>query len=138
MIQNNKPRNSLLDENSIMNPDQLQWIVEFSIKRGKQAEFERLAKEISDIVRRSEPGTRKYEWFLNKKENRCVVIETYDSSITGIYHVNGEAIKKLFPEILKIAKITRFEVCGNPSQELVNQLTDVDAILYQFIGGFSR
>ena len=68
MIQNNKPHNSLLDENSIMNPDQLQWIVEFSIKRGKQAEFERLAKEISDIVRRSEPGARKYEWFLNKKE----------------------------------------------------------------------
>src|SRR5436853_6839873 len=96
MIHNNKPRNSLLDENSIMNPDQLQWIVEFSIKRGKQAEFERLAKEISDIVRRSEPGARKYEWFLNKKENRCVVTESYDRSITGISHVNGEAIKRVF------------------------------------------
>jgi quinol monooxygenase YgiN len=122
-----------------MNPDQLQWwIVEFSIKRGKQAEFERLAKEISDTVRRSEPGTRKYEWFLNKKENKCIVIESYDSSVSGIAHVNGEAIKRLFPQILKIAKVTRFELCGNPSDELVNQLADVHAIVYQFTAGFSR
>jgi quinol monooxygenase YgiN len=121
-----------------MNPDQLQWIVEFSIKRGKQVEFERLAKEISDIVRRSEPGTKKYEWFLNKRENKCIVIESYDSSISGVAHVNGEAIKRLFPEILKIAKVTRFEVCGNPSEELIHQLADVHPIAYPFTAGFSR
>jgi quinol monooxygenase YgiN len=121
-----------------MNLDQLQWIVEFSIKKGKQAEFERLAREISDTVRRSEPGTRKYEWFLNKRENKCIVIESYDSSISGIAHVNGEAIKRLFPEIMKIAKVSRFEVCGNPSEELVHELADVHAIVYQFTAGFSR
>lgn len=118
--------------------DHQQWIVEFSINRGKQDEFERLAKEISDAVRRSEPGTRKYEWFLNKKENKCLVIESYDSSTTGLAHVNGEPIKRLFPQILKIAKINSFKVCGDPSEELVHELADVDAKVYQFVGGFSR
>lgn len=121
-----------------MSLDHQQWIVEFSINRGKQAEFERLAKEISDAVRRSEPGTRKYEWFLDKKENKCLVIESYDSSTSGMAHVNGEAVKRLLPQILKIAKITRFGVCGNPSDELVHELADVHAKIYQFIGGFSR
>jgi quinol monooxygenase YgiN len=121
-----------------MNQDHLQCIVEFSINRGKRAEFEKLVKEISDAVRRSEPGTRRYEWFLNEKRSRCIVIETYDSSVSGIAHARGEAVKRVFPQILKIARITRFEICGNPSEELINELADVDASIYRFIDGFSR
>lgn len=121
-----------------MSLDHQQLIVEFSINRGKQEEFKRLAKEIGDAVRRTEPGTRKYEWFLNAKENKCIVIESYDSSITGLNHVNGEAIKRLFPQILKIAKIRSFKICGNPSKELMQQLQDVNAELYGFLSGFSR
>jgi quinol monooxygenase YgiN len=121
-----------------MTIDNQQWIVAFSIKRGKQEEFERLAKEISDAVRRSEPGTRKYEWFLDKKENNCIVIESYDSSTSGLAHVNGEAIKRFFPQILKVAKIKSFNVCGDPSQEIVHELADVGPKVYKFIGGFSR
>jgi len=121
-----------------MTLDHQQWIVEFKIKRGKQAEFEKLSKEICDSVRRSEPGTRKYEWFINKKENKCLVIELYDSSTSGLAHVNGESIRKLFPKIQKIAKVNSFKVCGSPSLELVHELVDVNAKVYQFIGGFSR
>jgi quinol monooxygenase YgiN len=118
--------------------DQQQWIVEFSINRGKLAEFEKLVREITDAVRRSEPSTRKYEWFLNRIESKCVVIESYDSSTSGLAHVNGEAIKKLFPLLLKVAKINSFMVCGDPSQELVSELADLDARVYHYIGGFSR
>ena len=121
-----------------MDQGNLQWVVEFSIKKGKLAEFERLVIEISNMVRRFEPGTRKYEWFLDKKENKCIAIESYDSTISAMAHVNGEAVKKVFPEILKVAKITRFAVCGNPSDELIRNLADVDAKVYQLVEGFSR
>ena len=121
-----------------MNQEHLQWILEFSIKRGKQVEFEKLVKDMSDAVRRHEPGTRRYEWFLDNERNRCIVIETYDSSVSGIAHVRGEAVKKIFPQILKIAKITRFEVCGNPSEELIRELADVNISIFRFVGGFSR
>lgn len=118
--------------------DHLQWIVEFSINRGKQTEFENLVKKISDVVRRSEPGTRKYEWFLDEKRNKCIVIESYDSSISGLAHSNGEAVTKILPEILRIAKITRFEVCGKPSKQLVDELADLKPSVYRFIAGYSR
>ena len=121
-----------------MPSDQLQWIVEFSINRGKQAEFQRLAKEISGMVRRFEPGTRRYEWFLSAGGNKCIVIEWYDSSVSGIAHVQGEVIKKIFPQILKIAKITRFVVCGDPSEELIHELAHVDPDVYRFMTGYSR
>ena len=121
-----------------MDIDNLQWIVEFNINRGRQAEFERLVRDITDVARLSEPGTLKYEWFLDKKGNKCVVIESYDSSISGIAHVNGEAVKRVLPKILKIAKISRFDVFGNPSEELVKELADVSPGVYRFVGGFSR
>jgi quinol monooxygenase YgiN len=118
--------------------DALQWIVELNINEGKQAEFEKLAKEMSDMVRRSEPRTRKYEWFLAENGNKCLIIESYDSSNSGLAHVRGEAINKVFPEILKIANVTRFEICGSPSEELVRELADDNPSIYRFISGFSR
>jgi quinol monooxygenase YgiN len=121
-----------------MYQDHLHWIVEFSINRGGIEEFEKLAKEMSDMVRRFEPGTRKYEWFLDKKRNKCVIIESYDGSVSAMAHIRGEAVKKIFHRILKTAKISRFEVCGDPSEELIKELVDVDAKIYSFIGGFSR
>ncbi len=39
-----------------MDDNALYWIVELSINDGKQHEFEKLAKEMSDMVRRSELG----------------------------------------------------------------------------------
>ncbi|MDQ4100895.1 MAG: antibiotic biosynthesis monooxygenase [Thermoproteota archaeon] len=112
----------------------MHWIIELSIEEGKQHEFKKLAKEMSDMVRRSESGTRKYEWFLSEKENKCLVIETYHSSNSGLVHIRGEAINKIFPEILKVAKITRFEICGDPSEELADDNIDI----CRFITGFSR
>ena len=121
-----------------MYQDHLQWIVEFTINRNKQAEFVKLVNEMSDVVRRFEPGTRQYEWFLDRKHNKCIVIEAYDSSVSGLAHVNGEAIKKIFPRILKVAKISRFAICGNASEELIKALADVDTSIHQFISGFVR
>jgi quinol monooxygenase YgiN len=118
--------------------DYQQWIVEFSINRGKLEEFERLAKNMADAVRRSEPGTQQYEWFINRKENKCLVIESYDSSVSGSAHVNGEAIRRFFPQLLKVSKVSSFRVCGDPSPELIKELDDVNAKVYQFVGGYSR
>jgi quinol monooxygenase YgiN len=121
-----------------MDQDTLHWIIEFSIDEGKRYEFERLAKEMSHMVKHSEPGTCKYEWFLSEIGNKCLVIETYDSSNSALVHIRGEAISKVFPEILKVAKISRFEICGNPGKELVNELADDKVNFYKLITGFSR
>ncbi|MDQ5875412.1 MAG: antibiotic biosynthesis monooxygenase [Thermoproteota archaeon] len=116
----------------------MHWIAELSINEDKQSEFEKLANEMmSDTVRRSEPATRNYEWFLAEGGNKCVIIETYDSSNTGLVHVRGEGINKIFPEILKIAKnITRFEICDKPSEELVREIAYDYLSVYRFINGF--
>jgi hypothetical protein len=84
-----------------------------------------ILKKSRSNIRRSEPGTRKYEWFLTEKGNKCLIIETYDSSNSGLAHVRGEAINKIFPEILKIANVTRFEICGSS-----NSITEMLKIVF--------
>jgi quinol monooxygenase YgiN len=121
-----------------MSSQRLQWIVEFEIKKGKREEFEKVVQDISNLVRRSEPGTRLYEWFIDNEGRRCIVLESYDSSISGVAHAKGEAIKRFFPLLLKLAKISSFKVCGNPDEELIKELADVDAKFFQFAYGFSR
>ena len=121
-----------------MSSQQLQWIVEFDIKRGKKTEFEKVLHDMSNLVRLSEPGTRKYEWFIDEKGSNCVVIESYDSSESGKAHATGQAIQKYFPQLLKLAKVSGFKVCGNPSEELMDELRDVNAIVYRFVDGYSR
>ncbi len=118
--------------------DVLHGIAELSINEDEQPEFEKFAKEMmSNKVRRSEPGTRNYEWFLAEGGSKCVIIETYDSSNTGLVHLRGEAINKIFPEILKIAKnSTRFEICGKPSEVIVREIADDNLSIYRFINGF--
>ncbi len=66
------------------------------------------------------------------------VAETSDSSNSALVHIRGEALNKIFPEFLKIAKITLFEICGAPGKELVTELADDKVNLYKLFSGFSR
>jgi quinol monooxygenase YgiN len=81
-----------------------------SINEGKQAEFEKLAKEMSDLGRHSEVGTLKYEGFLIENENKYFIIETWDKWSSGLAQAREEAINTIFPEILKVAKVTHSEI----------------------------
>jgi quinol monooxygenase YgiN len=122
-----------------MEHQQIQWTVEFTIEKGKLEEFKKYIKEISDVVKRDEQGTKSYQWYLNDKdETNCIVSESYESSDAALAHLNGNGVKTiLVPKIFPIAKITRFEVYGDPSKELQEALTPFGPEKYHFLTGFT-
>jgi quinol monooxygenase YgiN len=122
-----------------MEHQQIQWTVEFTIEKGKLEEFKKYIKEISDVVKRDEQGTKSYQWYLNDKdETKCIVSESYESSDAALAHLNGNGVKTiLVPKIFPIAKITRFEVYGDPSKELQEALTPFGPEKYHFLTGFT-
>jgi quinol monooxygenase YgiN len=71
-----------------------------------------------------------------KGETSCVVNETYANSEAALAHTKGVALQAIFPKILRVAKMTRIDVYGNPSEELQKVLTGVQT--YNFFVGFSR
>jgi quinol monooxygenase YgiN len=109
---------------------------DFMIEEGKIVEFKKLIQDISKLVE-NEPDTIRYQFYLNKGETNCVVNETYANSETALAHTKGVALQAILPKILRLAKMTRIDVYGNPSEELQKVLTG-DAQIYNFFVGFSR
>ncbi len=109
---------------------------DFMIEEGKIEEFKKLIQDISKLVE-NEPNTIRYQFYLNKGETSCVVNETYANSEAALAHTKGVALQEILPKILRVAKMTRIDVYGNPSEELQKVLTG-DAQIYNFFVGFSR
>lgn len=115
-------------------------MVEFTIEDGKLEEFKKLAKELANAVKNNEPGTKSYHGYIkDNNKTKCIVSELYENSDAALVHLNGKAVEEiLVPKIFPIAKETRFEIYGDPSKELQEELTKLDSINYHSLTGFTR
>jgi quinol monooxygenase YgiN len=110
---------------------------EFIINGGKK-EYKKLIQEMSRMVEANEPDTISYKFYLNKDETKCIVHETYTISEAALAHNNSVASQTILPRIFDIAKIDRFDIYGNPSEELKKLLASFGAQTYNLFAGFSR
>ena len=121
-----------------MEQNQMHFRAEFSVEQGKIEEYKKLIHEMSRIVEANEPDTINYQFYLNRDESKCSVHETYVNSEAALAHNNGVASRTILPRILSLAKISRFEVYGNPSKELQKLLASFGAETFNLFAGFSR
>lgn len=121
-----------------MEGSQIHFRAEFVIKEGKTKEYKKLVQEMSRAVQADEPGTIDYQFYLNADETKCIVHETYASSEAALAHNAGVASRTILPKIFNAAMITRFDVYGNPSEELRKVLASFNAQIYSRFAGFSR
>ena len=111
---------------------------EFSIEQGKIEEYKKLIKEMSKMVEANEQDTVNYQFYLNKDETKCIVYETYANSEAALAHNDGVASRMILPKIFSLAKVSRFEVYGDPSEELEKLLASFGAETFSLFAGFSR
>ena len=125
---------------SNMKHNQIQFKAEFTIQEGKIEEFKTLVQEMSRVVETNEPYTIGYEFYLNREdETKCIVQEIYTNSEAVFAHNAGVASQTILPKIFNVARISRFEVYGNPSEELQKLLTSSFSLqTYNLFTGFSR
>ncbi len=121
-----------------MNQEQIQWIVEFTIKRDKLHEFKRLVDEITGIVKEQESGTRGYQWYFDDEETKCIITESYSSPEAALAHLNGEGVTKILPKLLEVSDITRLELYGDPGEEVQKRLAKFGVRSFHFFVGFKR
>ena len=117
-----------------MNTNQINVRAEFNIEKGKIEEFKKLIWDMSRMVENNEPDTINYQFYLNRSETKCMVHETYTNSESILAHVTGGASKTILPKIFNISQLIRsqlirFDVYGNPSEELQKVLTSFDSQL---------
>jgi len=119
-----------------MAQSEIRFRVEFTIKGSKIAEYKKLVQDMAKVVEANEPDTINYEFYLNKSETSCVVNEAYKNSEAALAHAKGIASQTILPKIFNISRITRFDVYGDPSEELRKVLTTFGAQLYNLFAGF--
>jgi quinol monooxygenase YgiN len=121
-----------------MEHNQIHFRAEFTIEEGKIEEYKKLVQEMSRVVEANEPDTIDYQFYLNRDETKCMVHETYTNSEAVLAHNAGVASQTILPKIFSVSRINRFDVYGNPSEELQKVLASFGPQTYNLFTGFSR
>ena len=121
-----------------MEHNQIDFRAEFTIKEGKIEEYKKLVQDMSRIVEANEPDIINCEFYLNRDETKCIVHETYGNSEAALAHTTSMASQTILPKIFSISRISRFDVYGNPSEELQKVLTSFSSQTYNLFAGFCR
>jgi quinol monooxygenase YgiN len=122
-----------------MKHNQIHFRAEFTIEEGKIEEYKELVQDMSRAVEANEPDTIDYQLYLNRDdETKCIVHETYANSEAVLAHNTGVASQTILPKIFNVSRISRFDVYGNPSEELRKVLTSFSPQFYNLFAGFSR
>jgi quinol monooxygenase YgiN len=123
-----------------MQHNQIHFRAEFTIEEGKIEEYKKLVQDMSRMVEANGSDTINYQFYLNGDGTKCIVHETYANSDAVLAHNNGVASQTILPKIFRVARISRFDVHGNPSEELQKVLASsgFNPQIYNLFAGFSR
>ena len=123
-----------------MNHDQIHFRAEFTIDEGKIEEYKKLVQDMSRVVEANEPDTINYQFYLNRDETKCIVHETYANSEAVLAHITSVASQTILPKVFSVSRISKFDVYGNPSEQLQKVLTSFSPRpnTYNLFAGFSR
>jgi quinol monooxygenase YgiN len=116
---------------------EVSWVFEVTLKPGAHDEFTALAKEMIDANHAGEPETLNYLAFITEDGTRVHFYERFVDSAAALFHVNrfGENFGDRLP---RLADVTRFDIYGDPSEELKRALADFAPTYLGLIGGFTR
>ena len=110
----------------------------FIIEKDNVEQFKKLIREMSEVVKTSEPDTLEYRFYLNEEGTKCIVHETYADSKATLSHNDSTASKTILPSIFNIAQLNRLDVYGNPNDELKKVLAGLNSHIFNLFTGFSR
>lgn len=99
----------------------IQSVARFKIHPGKTEEFKRLSANCMELARAKDPGTIRYDIFMNDDETEAVVYEEYESSQAAVKHFEnmGENADAIFAIVDMDG-----ETWGEPSGELRKGLAE--------------
>jgi quinol monooxygenase YgiN len=118
----------------VTNGNEVAWVFELQLQPGRRADFEALMPELVKSTR-DEPGARAYHWFGDDESDVLCAYERYVDSDAAMAHMAlfGEKFAARFMEMVTPV---RFTVLGSPSQELVDALTPIGAVVFPPLVGF--
>jgi quinol monooxygenase YgiN len=110
----------------------IQFISCFKIHKGKLKAFKKLANACIVTTKKKDKNTLEYNWYFNKKQNICMVQETYTDSKAVLTHVAN--LGNLLGKLSKVSDLT-FDIYGSPSKALIKSTALAKPKFYTFYKG---
>ena len=120
-----------------MAKETVQFTIDLKINDGQLEAFESLAKAMCARTQ-TEPGALSYAWHLSADRKHCRLIEKYTDANAVVTHLTGHVVEELVPKLLEVAKLTGFEVYGDPGPKAGAMLAGFGAEIFKPWQGFSR
>lgn len=120
-----------------MTGSNVSWILELSVKPGREVELMALMTEMVAATGANEAGALSYEWSLSADGSTCHIFERYADSAAVLAHlvVFGEKFAGRFLELLTPVRCV---VYGSPSQQVQEGLAVLNPVYMRPVGGFNR
>ena len=113
-----------------MSENQIRIVAHFEIHDGRQADFEKLAKEAAEYADANEPGTLIYDWYVADDGTKARIYELYTSSDAVLAHLGGKIVTEMFGPLMQTATLTGIEAFGRPSDKLVAAAESLPVTFY--------
>ncbi|NNF36919.1 MAG: antibiotic biosynthesis monooxygenase [Saprospiraceae bacterium] len=113
------------------------WNLELHIKPEKKDTLQSLIDDMSASTKENEAGTLNYEWQVNEDMTECHIFERYTDSDALMVHL-GNFQANFAERFFGILDIKRWQVYGNPNDQVKETLGSMGAQFLGRAGGFSR
>ena len=85
-----------------------------------------------------ESGTKSFEWYLNKQENKAMLLESFldsDSATLRVKNLINSPINEAFQDLFEVINLT---VLGKAELSLIQILEGWDPVYLSYIDGFNK
>lgn len=116
--------------------DAIRLVLQCSVPAGKASEVKTLLGNAINICQEKDSGCLSYQFFFDDAESELYALEVYRDSAAVVGHIG--IIGETLTQLLSVAQMTRPEVFGNASDELIKALEPFKAKFFKHWGGFTR
>ena len=121
-----------------MRDDQIHYTLQFDVADGKMSEFSALAQEACDACEANEAGTLVYRWQIDSSGSRVQLHERFADEAAMLTHLGGPVATGIFPKLMEISDVTRFDAHGDVGAEAAATLAAFGATTFGSWKGFDR
>ena len=85
-----------------------------------------------------EPGTKSFEWYLNKQENKAMLLESFldsDSATLRVKNLINSPVNESFQDLFEVINLA---VLGKAELSLIQVLEGWDPVYLSYIDGFNK
>ena len=86
----------------------------------------------------NEPGTLVCRWQIDEADSRVQLHERFTDEATMLSHLAGPAAANIFPKLMELSDVTRFDGHGDPGAAAPETLAAFGATTFGAWKGFDR